>query len=366
MPTVVTNASFRVRVTDSTSPTNQVAEKDFTVTINPVAPTRIIGLSGNLAFGSVPVGATGQRMLTIPNTGNALLTVTGIAYPSGFSGAWSGTIAAGGAQNVTVTFAPTAVASYAGTVTVSSDATGGTNATAASGTGVPVPTALTNAIASVGGMYIALSGATNAFTASGVDASENPVSCTWDFGDGSTSTDCSPSHVYTNCQSYTVTRNATNSFTANATNLTVLVPCVMPVTSLQMKVSFAELGADSCKLKALPQPSQCTNWLGTAVSLDVGGAQVSWTLDKKGRGVSTNGTCRFAYNKKTKVCTFTGSLTRGTWQTPRGAHGLVDATIAKPGNAVTLPVILLIGDEAFMAEKPLRYTAKAGKSGIAK
>jgi len=97
--------------------------------------TRIIGLSGDLAFGPVTVGATATRPLTISNTGTSTLTVTGITYPPGFSGVWSGTIAAGGSQVVTVTFAPTAVTTYTGTVSVASDKTSGTNTTAASGAG---------------------------------------------------------------------------------------------------------------------------------------------------------------------------------------------------------------------------------------
>jgi hypothetical protein len=44
----------------------------------------------------------------------------------------------------------------------------------------------------------------------------------------------------------------------------------------------------------------------------------------------------------------------------------VNDTIDKPGADVTLPVILMIGDEAFMADKALHYIAIAGKSGIAK
>jgi len=103
-------------------------------------PTRIIGLSGDLAFGSVTVGSSPQRILTINNTGSSTMTVSSISYPSGFSGAWSGTIAAGGSQPVTVTFSPTSVTGYGGTITVNSDMTSGTNTIAASGTGTLTPT----------------------------------------------------------------------------------------------------------------------------------------------------------------------------------------------------------------------------------
>ncbi len=100
-------------------------------------PTRVLSLVGTLAFGNVTVGTTAQSTLTINNSGNATLTVSDISYPSGFSGNWpSGTIPAGGSQNVTVTFAPTAATTYDANITVSSDATSGSSNIAVSGTGV--------------------------------------------------------------------------------------------------------------------------------------------------------------------------------------------------------------------------------------
>lgn len=100
-----------------------------------VAATRIIALKGNLAFGEVRIGTSAQRKLTISNTGNSPLTVTGIDYPKGFSGNWTGTIPAGGSQIVGVTFTPTRKKTYSGNLTVLSDKTSGTNTKAVSGTG---------------------------------------------------------------------------------------------------------------------------------------------------------------------------------------------------------------------------------------
>lgn len=106
-----------------------------------VAPTRIIGLQGDLGFGGVTVGQVQQRTLVITNNGTASLGVTSISYPIGFTGNWtSGTIPSGGSQAVTITFAPTAVQAYGGTITVLSNAPSGTNTIAASGSGLAVPT----------------------------------------------------------------------------------------------------------------------------------------------------------------------------------------------------------------------------------
>ncbi len=109
---------------------------DMVITAQYTAQTRVIGLSGDFAFGEVLPGYTKTRELTITNSGNSVLTVSGINYPAGFSGAWSGEIAAGGSQQITVTFAPTVVKFYFGNITVVSDATSGGNSIACSGVGV--------------------------------------------------------------------------------------------------------------------------------------------------------------------------------------------------------------------------------------
>ncbi|GAB4175810.1 MAG: hypothetical protein Fur0032_15660 [Terrimicrobiaceae bacterium] len=102
------------------------------------AGTRIIGLSGNLSFGEVTVGSSLARTLTISNTGNDALTVSGITYPPGFTGNWSGgSIAAGASRDVQVTFSPVVAGSFGGTISVASNSTSGSGQIACSGTGRP-------------------------------------------------------------------------------------------------------------------------------------------------------------------------------------------------------------------------------------
>src|SRR3954466_9022393 len=111
--------------------------KSLTTPSPPATPTRIIGLSGSLAFGDVQTGTTKEPQITISNSGTATLTVTGLTGPSGYTASWTaGTIPAGGAQPVAVRFSPTAEQSYNGTLTVNADQTGGANTLAVSGRGV--------------------------------------------------------------------------------------------------------------------------------------------------------------------------------------------------------------------------------------
>ncbi|BCS32229.1 hypothetical protein TBR22_A14390 [Luteitalea sp. TBR-22] len=109
-------------------------------------PTRIINLSGSLAFGSVNVGSSRDATLTITNTGTAPLTVTGMSATGGFpdhsSVSWTqGTIPAGGSQSVNVRFEPRSAGTFSGTLTVNADHTGGVNTIAVSGTGAGVTAA---------------------------------------------------------------------------------------------------------------------------------------------------------------------------------------------------------------------------------
>lgn len=136
-PTVATTLTGNIAVaSDATSGTSTIA-----VSGSAVSASRIIGLSGDLSFGNVTVNTTSTRTLTISNTGNSVLNVTGITYPSSvFTGNWSGAISPNSSRTVTVSFTPTAASSYGGTITVNSDRTSGTNTTSASGTGTAAPT----------------------------------------------------------------------------------------------------------------------------------------------------------------------------------------------------------------------------------
>lgn len=112
----------------------------------PSAPsgTRVISLSGILAFGNVLVGAKASATLTITNNGTAPLTITSLSVGTSINAAYaasftSGTIAAGASQAVNVTFAPIAAQDYGGTLTVNGDQTSGTNTTPISGVGTLGP-----------------------------------------------------------------------------------------------------------------------------------------------------------------------------------------------------------------------------------
>ncbi len=108
-----------------------------------ITPTRIMSLSGNLAFGPVNVGSSREMTITVANTGTAPLTVSGMTASGGFvehsNVSWSsGVIAAGSSQNVTVRFEPKSPGTFNGTFTVNGDHTGGSNTLPISAVGAGV------------------------------------------------------------------------------------------------------------------------------------------------------------------------------------------------------------------------------------
>src|SRR5438046_9088366 len=83
-----------------TSPTPQPAPQPSNT------PTRVISLSGPVAFGDVVVGTPKTTPLTISNTGNSTLTFTGIGggFADTLVSATSGTIHAGSSTTLTFRF----------------------------------------------------------------------------------------------------------------------------------------------------------------------------------------------------------------------------------------------------------------------
>lgn len=112
---------------------------------SPTAPAvnqKIIGLSGDLAFGNVNLGESAARTMQIQNTGTAPLTFTSITAAGGTGTAGftvsptSGTITGNSGLNVTVTFRPTERKFYGTVLTITGNQDSGNNAININGTGV--------------------------------------------------------------------------------------------------------------------------------------------------------------------------------------------------------------------------------------
>lgn len=100
-----------------------------------VVVSRIIKITGTLAFGDVIVGESEVLNLTIESTGTAPVNVSSVTYPAGYTGTVS---VSGATTQVAVKLSPTAPTDYNGNIVVNSDATSGVNTIAATGRGVKI------------------------------------------------------------------------------------------------------------------------------------------------------------------------------------------------------------------------------------
>ena len=216
-----------------------------------------------------------------------------------------------------------------------------------------------------------IGGQTNVFSVGATDPGNNPLTFQWKFGDGVTNTWSSSNtaeHAYsnTNCGPYDVSVTISNGAMSTSSNFTVVVACQMQITKLQAKPNFKKPNADKFNLTATVALPGGFDPSGKVVAVDVAGAQAIFTLDDKGKGKNAQGTCKLSFNKKTNDWTLKVTQKNGDWQTPWDAAGLVNADVPKPGNPVTLSVVVLVSDEGFAADAPLTYTAKIDKSGTAR
>jgi PKD repeat protein len=233
---------------------------------------------------------------------------------------------------------------------------------------ITVALSVTNALLQVGTNAVVLVNETNTLSVTATDA--DPLTYQWVFGDGAnTNTTIGiVDHVYTNdyCGPYNARVTVSDSQASTNSDLTVVVACQMQITYMRIKLNFKKGSEDWCNLTAITDPLPGFTPAGKSVTLDIGGEQSSFTLNANNRAVNGHDSCTFnLFNKKANTWKLHVHLARASLQGAAWADaGLTNAPASK--NPVTLTAVVLVGNEAFVADKALLYTAKAGRSGTAK
>ncbi len=143
-PATVTNFSALLSVADSASGSPQTAALTGS---GAAVPASIASLTpAGLSFPGTNVGGTSTaQVLTLSNTGNALLNITGIsiagANPADFTetNTCGATLAASAGCTISVTFSPLSASSFTAAVSVVDNATGSPQSATLGGTGMPAP-----------------------------------------------------------------------------------------------------------------------------------------------------------------------------------------------------------------------------------
>ena len=102
-----------------------------------------------------------------------------------------------------------------------------------------------------------------------------------------------------------------------------------------------------------------------AVIVDIGGATQTFTLDKKGRARAGDDTFALIGKPKNGHVKFQVQLKKGDFSDEMADEGM-DGTEDAKKESRTIDVSVLVGDKLYETTLTVNYTAKAGKSGIAK
>jgi hypothetical protein len=144
-PASAASFSATLTVTDNASGSPRTTALTGTGTVPP-APVATLA-PASVAFASETTGATSApTAVTLTNSGNAALTITGIAIggtnPANFAqtNTCGSSLAAGANCTISVTFTPVSAASFSATLTVTDNASGSPQPVTLSGTGTAPPT----------------------------------------------------------------------------------------------------------------------------------------------------------------------------------------------------------------------------------
>jgi len=134
-------------------------------------------------------------------------------------------------------------------------------------------------------------------------------------------------------------------------------------TQISMAMLYTKASSDALRLKAkLPGIPTDTVLTGQTVGVDVGGATLSFTLDKKGRGRSKQGSIRAKFDKSGMLWVQL-SVRKGQWKDAWADGGLNKST---PKTSVEIPFVIVVGERRFGGSKTLQYAGRKEKTGKAK
>jgi PKD repeat protein len=252
------------------------------------------------------------------------------------------------------------------------------------------------------------------FSAAASDADNDVLAFAWNFGDGSSGTGSSVSHVYNSAGNFTATLtvsdanavSSSGSVSVQVLNLPLVGagfdtdgdgfsdsfevkagtdpadinsnPLGAPVTALlklnvsklNIKLNFAKKGSDTISLSGnVPVPAGYST-AGKKLTVSIGDLVTVFTLDARGKATQSSGSAVISIKAKKGVAAaqtvkFAIKLNKGNFGDQLAAVGLVNTNVKNLQTTVPVDVILS-NDGVFAKEQAVVYSAASGKGGTAK
>jgi PKD repeat protein len=210
----------------------------------------------------------------------------------------------------------------------------------------------------------------NAATTTDYGAQADPIAIVWDFGDGMYDVGEAKNHTYTAAGQYNVRVTATDS-AGNSEEQTLPIDVGgglsenFTLKRVNAGLVFSSTGKDSLRVDASMMLPTDTVLPGATVHIDVAGVAFDATLDSKGRAKVDGGSVKLTRKRGGKGATALSlSVARSSVAAALADNGVISENAKN--KAVSLPVIITIGDNTFTGLYAGTYSARSGKVGRVK
>jgi PKD repeat protein len=238
-----------------------------------------------------------------------------------------------------------------------------------------------------------------------------PLKFSWDFGDGSSATTLNATHTYSAPGTYTATLTATDTQKGTVSGSVAVVvnapfigtgldsngdgisdslnqtlgvnpsdpstaplsnpgapPMPLKISKMQVKLNFSNQDSDAIAISGTLPISANAKLGGQKFVVQIGTALSVLALNAKGQGSSDTALFKIQVKAKKGVVAaqnakFALKLGHATFAKDLASAGLTNANVSKK---VTVAVAMIFEKTLFQKSQPLKYVAKADKSGVAK
>ena len=229
------------------------------------------------------------------------------------------------------------------------------------------------------------------FSVAAADPAGNPLSYTWNFGDGTSAQGANVSHVYSAPGIYTETVTVGDGTSTATSSMNFVVSAVDttgsgiagdgwdvgPLNAFKilkgvMKFNFAGESRDSLMCSGTIPVLKYFKPGGMTVTVLIGGLEKAFTLNARGQGTATDGASKFQMRGKMNKGVFMATPAKFSLNI-RGEpllnavaqYGFGNVNTIKAGEHHAMPVIVMLDQTGYENVPSMMYKARAGKSGTA-